>query len=281
MKKAFLKWAGGKSALVPQILALVPPDERKGTFYEPFVGSGVVAMNVPFQSIVINDLNPGVVACWKKLQTGGERFIKDCKDFFIPETNTADSFYGLRETFNELAAAGETLDDRERAQYAALFIYLNRHCFNGLCRFNSKGEFNVPYGKYAKPYFPEEELRNGVELARKSMITRYDFADVMNMAQEGDVVYCDPPYLPLSETSNFTAYSAGGFSMDDQIRLKDRAERLRDRGVTVIISNNDTPLARKLYKKADEIKSIQVAKRISCKADGRKKSGEVLVVYRP
>jgi len=263
-----LKWAGGKSLLFPQIMALVPPDERKGAFIEPFVGSGVVALNAPFERIVINDTNEGLMLLWTELKWGQEDFIEECRELFTGEFNNQVSFQTIRASFNKQPCG-------------KYFLYLNRHCFNGLCRFNLKGEFNVPFGKYDKPYFPEKELREALLVLKKTRMYQLDFGDMMNMAEEGDVVYCDPPYLPLSDTSNFTAYSKGGFSMDDQVRLVDRALRLRDRGATVIISNNDTPLARNLYKKADHIHFLQVAKRISCKADGRKKSGELMAVYRP
>jgi DNA adenine methylase len=231
-----------------------------------------VALNVPHNRIIIADVNPGLMALWRTLQSDGHNFIQNCQSFFTDEHNTADSFYTFRKTFNQT-------DD----QYlkGMIFLYLNRHCFNGLCRFNSKGEFNVPFGKYKKPGFPMVELLHALEVAQRMTIREIDFLNTMNMATEGDVVYCDPPYLPLSDTSNFVGYSKGGFSYDDQMRLKDCAERLRDRGVTVIISNNDTPVARQLYKKADEIHEVQVAKKISCKSDGRKKLGEIIAVYRP
>jgi DNA adenine methylase len=271
LNKAFLKWAGGKSQLLETILALMPK-ENSGRFFEPFVGSGVVALNVPHKRIVIADVNPGLIAVWSQLKNEGQSFIDFAEKYFTPAFNTEGMFYEMRSKFN--AAFHEDVK-------AASFLYLNRHCFNGLCRFNAKGEFNVPYGKYAKPYFPKVELEQAMVVATRMEVFEEDFGNIMNMATEGDVVYCDPPYIPLSVTSNFTAYSKGGFGMDEQIRLKDRAERLRDRGATVILSNNDVPLARELYKKADEIHEVQVRKAISCKSDGRKKSGEIIAVYRP
>jgi DNA adenine methylase len=271
MNKAFLKWAGGKSQLVPKILSLMP-EKHSGRFLEPFVGSGVVALNAPFDELVINDINPSVMACWNQLKSNGKYFIEMCGSHFSAGHNTEAMYYEKRELFNETDVVSFQLTN------AILFVYLNRHCFNGLCRFNSKGKFNVPYGK---PYFPRAEMEAAHAIMSRTSVHCLDFLNVLQMAKKGDVVYCDPPYIPLSETSCFTAYSKGGFGIDDQTALMTAAEAARNRGATVIISNNDTPLARKLYDGATEIHEVQVRKAISCKADGRKKSGEIIAVYRP
>jgi DNA adenine methylase len=284
MNKSFLKWAGGKSQLLERILSLMPPVNSKGRYIEPFVGSGVIALNVPHESIIIGDINPGLMALWGRLQIRGRFFVDKCRDYFSCETNVEDAYYGFREMFNELTAAKKNPVDFHlfmKKQYAAMFLYLNRHCFNGLCRFNSKGEFNVPFGKYKNPYFPEAELLHAVEVTKRMMVFEQGFEDTMNMAKEGDVIYCDPPYIPLSETSNFTGYSAGGFGWVSQVELAEQAKIARGKGATVIISNNDVPAARELYADATEMYAFQVAKKISCEADGRKKSGEILAVYRP
>lgn len=269
MNKAFLKWAGGKSQLVPKILSLMP-EKHSGRFFEPFVGSGVMALNVPHESIVIADVNQGLMACWLNLKREGEGFIERAKALCNPAHNNEKVFYDYRTRFNE-----------NQINRGGLFLYLNRHCFNGLCRFNAKGEFNVPFGRYAKPYFPEVELREALTITKRMSMGTMGFQETFDLVMSGDVVYCDPPYIPLSETSNFTAYSAGGFSLDQQSALMTCAEAARNRGATVIISNNDVPLARKLYDGATEIHEVQVRKAISCKSDGRKKSGEIIAVYRP
>lgn len=274
MNKSFVKWAGGKYDLLPTLIDIIQQcPGLGGRFIEPFVGGGALTLNIPLKvPKIINDVNPGLISVWIALESG-EFYIDVAQTYFIPENNTEEEFYRIRTQFN----AGDTWE----AKRPYHFLYLNRHCFNGLCRYNKQGKFNVPYGGYKTIYFPEKELRHAMEVMKNTRVLNMDFADVMNMATEGDVVYCDPPYIPLSETSAFVGYSKGGFTMDDQIRLRDRALRLRDRGVTVIISNNDTPLARKLYAKADDILSVQVAKRISCKADGRKKQREVIAIYKP
>lgn len=269
MNKAFLKWAGGKSQLVPTILSLMP-EKSSGRFFEPFVGSGVMALNVPHESIVIADVNQGLMACWLGLKREREGFIERTKALCNPAHNNEKVFYDYRTRFNE-----------NQINRGGLFLYLNRHCFNGLCRMNSKGKFNVPFGRYAKPYFPEAELRQALEVTKRMSMGTMGFEETFALVMEGDVVYCDPPYIPLSETSNFTAYSTGGFGYDEQVALMRCAKDASKRGATVIVSNNDVPLARELYSQATEIHSVQVRKAISCKADGRKKSGEIIAVYRP
>lgn len=269
MNKAFLKWAGGKSQLLDKIRSLMPSNFNSNARYiEPFVGSGVIALNVPHDRIIIGDVNEGLMACWNELQRNGESFIEDCRELFNGNYNTEEMYYGIRKSFNAHRPSGE------------YFLYLNRHCFNGLCRFNSKGEFNVPYGKYKNPYFPEAELRHAYEVTKRMVIYKLGFLDTMAEAESGDVVYCDPPYLPISETSNFTAYSTGGFSMVEQENLAKMARTIAKRGATVIVSNNDVPKARELYKGA-ELHFVDVRKAISCKADGRKKLQEIIAVFRP
>jgi len=244
-----------------------------GRFIEPFVGSGVVSLNVPFDEIIIADVNTGLIAAWQGLQMQKERFIAHCKSYFTPEENTAERYYKNREEFNSLPY---------RPEYAGpLFIYLNRHCFNGICRFNSRGEFNVPFGKYKKPYFPEMELRHAAGAASRMKIFNQGFVDTMKMAKDGDVIYCDPPYLPISNTSNFTSYSPNGFSLEMQVELVHCARWAQDQGATVIISNNAVPNSKVLYADATETHYVDVRKSVSCKADGRKKQGEIIAVYRP
>jgi DNA adenine methylase len=241
------------------------------------VGGGSVALNVEgFDRLVLGDTNPGVMALWTVLRFESDAFIQLAEGMFTPKNNTEARYYAIRSAFNHKLS----VNDRTW-QLPADFLYLNRHCFNGLCRFNAKGEFNVPYGKYEKPYFPRVELEAAQKVAVKSEVHQKDFREIMATAKKGDVVYCDPPYIPLSETSNFTAYSKGGFGALDQLDLKNEAEAARKRGATVIISNNDVPDARKLYEFATEIHEVQVRKAISCKANGRVKSGEILAVYRP
>lgn len=278
--KAFLKWAGGKYDLIERIFALAP--DKYDTFIDAFGGSGVVSLNVPLGvAIGYGDTNEALVATWKALQRDPKEFVKASKHFFNGQYNNSREYYAIRDGFNsDLKDTFPSIQARNW-QLGMYFLYLNRHCFNGLCRFNSKGEFNTPFGQYKKPYFPEAELLYAGEVSQKMAILHGGFEDIMKHAGKKTVVYCDPPYLPVSDTSDFTAYSAGGFSIDDQKRLVQSIENARDNGATVIVSNNNVPLAHELYKNASKIETLDVAKRISCKGTGRKKQSEVLAVYRP
>ena len=273
MRKPFLKWAGGKTKVLPHILPLISNAEH---FIEPFAGSMSVALNVPAKVCVLNDVNGHIIQLYQNLIGEGEDFINYCESFFV-DGNVSDLYYERRTLFNE------TEDSREKS---ALFVYLNRHGFNGLTRYNKSGEYNVPFGKYKKPYFPRDEmLEFRYNMQRKMLLrmTAFDFADPLlyQNLSTGSVVYCDPPYIPLNETSNFTAYSTDGFSNHDQIRLKQLALNLCRQGAKVIISNHDVPAARELYADATKIIEISVNRSVSAKGGSRGKVGEILAVYQP
>jgi DNA adenine methylase len=200
--KPFLKWAGGKYRILDRILQEFPLGDR---FVEPFAGSCAVYLNMRFPRALVCDLNRDLVSLYRHIQHEGENFIQYCASFFTPENNTRDAYLNLRNAFNN------TSDSKKRA---ALLLYLNRHAFNGLVRYNSKGLFNVPFGKYKRPYFPLEELRT---FCRKTQSTdtefqTADFRDVFPSLKTGDVVYCDPPYTPLSATASFTSYAGNAFN---------------------------------------------------------------------
>jgi len=265
--KPFLKWAGGKYRLVERIKALMPAGKR---LIEPFVGSGAVFLNVDYPAYLLADTNADLINLYRHLQTEGETFIAYCRDFFCPETNEKNCFYDLRTQFNQ------TNDLREKA---ALFVYLNKHCFNGLCRYNSKGQFNVPFGRYKQPYFPETEMHFFWQKAQQAEFVVSDFVVTMDASQPGDVVYCDPPYVPLSDTANFTSYSELPFGEKEQRKLGQMAEKLVARGITVVISNHDTPFTQEIYHRANYIDSFEVQRFISCDGANRNKVDELLAIY--
>ena len=158
---------------------------------------------------------------------------------------------------------------------------MNRHGYNGLCRYNKSGGYNVPFGKYKKPYFPREELEYFAEKSVKATFVCEDYRSVITKANDDDVIYCDPPYVPLSKTSSFTSYAGNGFGLDEQADLANAAEDIITKGkVNVLISNHDTIWTRKIYEHADKIKSIQVARTISQKGGNRKKVSELLALYK-
>lgn len=265
--KPFLKWAGNKFQIVEQIRKILPMGKR---LIEPFVGSGAVFLNTDYPQYLLSDANGDLIHLYSTLQTEGETFVAYCRQFFGPDHNDPDVYYSRRALFNG------TEDKRLRS---ALFLYLNKHCYNGLCRYNSKGEFNVPFGRYKRPYFPEKELLFFVARTRHAAFQQADFVESMGQAEAGDVVYCDPPYVPLSQTANFTSYSAGGFGLEAQQSLADQARMLARRGIPVLVSNHDTPFVREIYAGA-EIVGLQVQRYISRDGNNRNKTGEVLALFR-
>jgi DNA adenine methylase len=155
---------------------------------------------------------------------------------------------------------------------------MNRHGYNGLCRYNLKGGYNVPFGRYKKPYYPEKELWNFAEKSQKATFTNHCFRKTFESTKRGDVIYCDPPYAPLSPTASFTSYSGQGFKLKDQEELALLAERASADNIPVLISNHDLELTRRLYQGA-QLTEIQVKRTISQKAGKRLKVGELLALY--
>ena len=270
--KPFIKWVGNKYRLVPIILDHLSPGKR---LVEPFAGSGALFLNSSFPQGLLNDSNPHLISMFLLLQRCGPAFIDYCKVFFEPETNTERFYYDSRAAFNDL---GKNAPLFEFTRKAALFLYLNRHGYNGLCRYNKKGEFNTPFGNYVKPYFPEKEMVYFYEKAATATFTCADFRHTFSQLEEGDVVYADPPYLPLSPTANFTQYGADGFGVQDHSDLAALAEEAAARGIPVVVSNHDTPLTREIYGNG-QITEILVQRNISCVGSSRKKVKEVLMRF--
>lgn len=266
--RPFLKWPGGKYRLVERIYDSLGPGQR---LVEPFVGSGAVFLNTHYPDYLLADCNPHLIRLYQLLQQEREPFIQFCESFFTPDNNTENVYYDMRILFNE------TQDERLRS---ALFVYLNRHCYNGLCRYNSKGLFNSPFGRYKLPYFPRREMNAFLQRAKNATFISSNYAETMAMAKQGDVVYCDPPYIPLSRTASFTDYFAGGFSHQDQIELAEQAGRLAKKGIQVVISNHNTRFTRDLYLDAGaQMSRFKVQRNISCRAGKRNKVGELLAVF--
>jgi len=264
--KPFLKWAGNKYQIIDRIKDVLPDGKR---LIEPFVGSGAVFLNTDYQDYLLADTNHDLINLFVHLQSQGEDFVRYCSTFFTPENNREDVFYKFRSEFNSSV---------DTCYKSALFIFLNKHCFNGLCRYNSKGEYNVPFGRYKRPYFPEKEM---LYFAKKTMNAQFDVADfstTMGQAEPGDVVYCDPPYVPLSTTANFTSYSSGRFGTPEQEELAKQAEKLAARGITVVLSNHDTEFTRLAYASAKTLR-FNVQRYISCNGEKRDKAPEVLAVF--
>jgi DNA adenine methylase len=272
VNKTFLKWAGNKTRVLPHLIPHIGYPKR---YCEPFGGSLAVALNTPAEQYILNDVNKDLVAIYQNLvHPTDDDFIQYCEELFTSENNTKEAYLELRKHFNQVT------DSKERAR---LFVYLNRHCFNGLSRYNSKGMFNVPFGKYDKPNCPVEEMRNfrmfflSKQLVRFTSLS-FEDSSLYDELESGDVVYFDPPYVPASDTANFTNYATEGFTHNQQVQLAQLAESLASKGIRVIVSNHNTPVTQELYKNST-IYPIQVTRTIAAKGGSRKKANELIAVY--
>ncbi len=236
---------------------------------EPFVGAGSVFLNTHYDNYLLSDINHDLINCFHQLQNEKQAFIEYCRQFFQQAHNIKESFLNLRTQFNT------TNDNRLKA---ALFIYLNRHCFNGLMRYNQDGQFNTSFGEYSKPYFPEIEMSLFAKKVQSAEIICADYTKTMERATVGDIIYCDPPYVPLSITASFTQYHSTGFNRSDQEKLVFMARKLAKKGIPVIISNHDTEFVQNLYKGANII-SFDVQRSISCQGNKRGKAPELLALF--
>lgn len=272
LAKPFLKWAGGKTQLTPYLEELLPRDIR--TYYEPFIGGGSFFFHLAnkgrFERAVLSDYNPELINCYKVIRDFHSELVEQLEILSI----TKDDFYRIR---------AENPQDLSPVRRAARTIYLNKTCFNGLYRLNKKGQFNVPYGQYkhTPKLYNQETLEGCAEvLNRYAVLHTHDFAKATKTAVEGDVVYFDPPYVPLTPTSNFKNYTGDDFTLYDQQRLAICFKELASRGVAVIASNSDTPLVRELYEPFEK-HVVQARRSINSKGSKRGPVNELIIVGRP
>lgn len=269
LHRPFLKWAGNKYRCLQHILPHLPAANR---LIEPFAGSAAVFLNTNYASNLIGDQNLDLINLYQQLQRQGKPFIDICRFWFQPKYNCAEQFYHLRKHFN----ACQDIIER-----ASLFLYLNRHAFNGLCRFNKKGQFNVPFGRYLQPYFPEQELLYFWQKSSSCEIISTNFNTCFELAQPKDLIYCDPPYFPHSKTASFIAYTKDSFDDQQQQILAELALNASHNGAHVLISNHDIPKARALYHKASALFSFPVTRSIAAQGNKRKQVQELLAYFKP
>jgi DNA adenine methylase len=229
----FVKWVGGKRALLPELAARYPA--RFNRYFEPFLGGGAVFFHLQPERAILADYNAELIETYTAVRDQVDALIRH----LASHRNDEDYYYALR------AQDPATLEPLERA---SRLIYLNRTCFNGLYRVNARGDFNVPFGKHKNPTICNEPGLKAASLALQDTALHHRSYDkVLDEAQAGDFIYFDPPYHPRTTTSNFTNYTAGSFSEADQAALRDTFRVLADRGCKVMLSNSDTPLIRDLY----------------------------------
>lgn len=265
-QRPFLKWAGGKFSLLNELDKHIPAGLR---LIEPFVGGGSVFLNSDkHASFLLADVNTDLVNLYQMLAVAPTAVIKSAK-FMFDRMNTAEDFDAIKAEFN-----AQSLDAVERA---AAFLYLNRHCFNGLMRYNLKNQFNVGYGKYPSPYFPEEEITAFAGMSHNCVFMNAGFSRTIALAGEGDVVYCDPPYEPLPGTNGFTSYAAGGFNWEEQVALAECCVAARQRGAKIVISNSTAPRIIELYEQYGfELHLVTGRRSISSKGSTRESAKDLI-----
>lgn len=264
--RPFFKWAGSKYNCLQEIVPSLPEGHR---LIEPFLGSGAMFMNTTYPSYLLAERNADLIHFYTTLQAEGNAFINYCNTYFQPQFNCEKTYYQLRAHFNALPNCKEK---------SALFLYLNRHGYNGLCRYNSKGFYNVPFGRYKKPYFPLNEMTLFYQKSKNTSFLHADFKETFAKAQSGDVIYCDPPYVPLSHNAVTFSYNQLRFKESDQIELAQFAKDSASQGIKVLISNHDTAFTRALYDSA-EILSFDVKRTISCHGHTRQPIKELLAIF--
>lgn len=266
--RPFLKWAGGKRRLLPELVRHLP--SSYGTYYEPFLGGGALFFHLRPRRAVLGDANARLVRAYTGVRDSVDEVVRILRSY--PPT---------RDTFEALRA--RDIDQSSDAEVAAWFVFLNRLGYNGLYRVNRAGRFNVPFGDYANPRVCDEATLRACSaaLAGAELVVS-DFAEVAAEARRGDLAYFDPPYVPLSATASFTSYTSKGFSPADQERLRDQARALAARGVTALISNSSAPAVHELYASDDfALSPVQAARAINCKPGGRGAVIELVIVAHP
>jgi DNA adenine methylase len=260
----FVKWAGGKRSVVPEILPWVP--REFGRYFEPFVGGGALFFALQPKRACLSDNNPRLVRTYLAVRNEVDALIEGLKQCRYEK----EFYYEMRK---------RRIDEAQtHAEVGIWLIYLNRVGFNGLYRVNSRNEFNVPFGRYTNPTICHENALRACSQALKGAEVRHaPFEDVLDRAEAGDFVYFDPPYVPLDATSYFTGYTEGGFGDDAQIRLRDVALELKRRRVHVVLSNSSAPRVRELYSQGFEIREVLVRRNINSNAQHRSAIPELLI----
>ncbi|MBI2302400.1 MAG: DNA adenine methylase [Armatimonadetes bacterium] len=261
--RPFLKWVGGKRQILDALLRHVP--EHYGRYHEPFVGGGALFFALQPERAVLSDENEWLIRTYRGVQRDVEAVITLLQGY----PHEREFFESLRQV---------RIDEGDDVAVAAWLIYLNKTGFNGLYRVNREGWYNVPFGSYRNPTICDApNLRACAAALAGAELVRRDFMFVLEHAEPGDFVYFDPPYVPLSVTSNFTSYTRDGFTHHDQQRLRDVALELKSRGVKVLLSNSSAPLVQRLYADGFEVEEVSATRLINSKASGRGRIPELII----
>ena len=266
----FLKWVGGKRQLMPTIVEHLPENIKDYKYIEPFIGGGAVLFNLQPKNAIINDFNEELINVYQVIKNNLDELIIDLKK----HKNEADYFYSIRSLdrnseFKKLTAV----------KRASRIIFLNKTCFNGLYRVNNAGEFNSPFGRYKNPNIVNEPTLKAVNkfLNNNNIeINSGDYSEILKQADKKCFVYLDPPYHPISESSNFTGYVQGGWNIYDQIDLKTACDELHKRGVKFLLSNSSADFIKDLYKDY-KITIVKANRAINSNGADRGEVDEVLI----
>ena len=271
----FVKWAGGKRKLAPLLIETFPEDfdPLKNRYFEPFLGGGALMFAlgdetndfyIPGKNLFLNDMNPELTNVYEVIRDSVTPLIK-ALDALSKKINEK-SYYEIRATI-----------PRGKVARAARFIYLNKTCFNGLWRVNSNGDFNVPFGKSKNPsLYDDANLRACSKRLKGATITNLGFDKAVAKAKQGDLVYFDPPYIPLTPSASFSAYAKEGFGQTEHELLAETIQLLNEKNVYVLLSNSDTPLTRKIFRRVITLRKVLMARSISSSGSTRKPVYEVL-----
>ena len=266
----FIKWAGGKRQLLAQIRERMP--ESFNNYYEPFVGGGAVIFDLLPTSAVINDINKALVNAYRQICNASDEFLKKLNE--LDEAMWEDGkeyYYSLREHYND-----KLMKEEFDVELAALFVFINKHCFNGLYRVNGKGLFNVPYNNSRNSSCDEDTIRAISEYLKNVTILEGDFQAACQNAKKGDFVFIDSPYAPLNPTS-FESYTKEGFDIESHKRLADLYDELTSRGCYCMLTNHNTELINELYgNKGYKMDVVSVKRMIN--SDATNRVGEEVII---
>jgi DNA adenine methylase len=272
--KPLIKWAGGKRQIASELFSRFPSDWKNGTYVEPFIGGGAMFLHAVPSRAVIADVNSRLYGFYFQVKNNPESLyagIVEIADEFnaAQELNKKDFYLSLREKYNQ--------SPEDSFESAVLLYVLNKLCFNGLYRENSKGGFNVPFGqKKQLPYIDKGDLLSMSKVMAATKILNEDFETTIGHATQGDFVYLDPPYIPIDVTSSFTSYHSNGFGIAEQERLAAAMIKMKNAGINAMCSNSDTPLTREIYKEMKMV-AIQAPRMVSAKASGRGHVSELVI----
>lgn len=271
-----LKWAGSKVRVMHELMKHLPAGKR---LVEPFAGSCAVMMNTDYDAYLIADANHQLVNAYVMMAYHTDALLSELEALFAAgsvgsESQRGEFYYCVRTRLNHGGLSAVEL--------AASFLYLNRHGYNGMCRYNLRGEFNVPFGKYKSPYFPVNEVRAFAAKAKRASFVCADFTETLELVGSGDVIYCDPPYNPAAGKSSFTKYHSADFDAACQHRLAAMLESLTDKGYPVIASNSDSDMTHSQYgHRRFDLHKISVARSVGAATGGSSNAPEIIAVGMP